>query len=212
MIYQKTGWFVHNVLYPSLTWKRETEEKVIYLTFDDGPIPDVTEWVLEQLEQYQAKATFFCVGDNVRKHPEVFKKLIANGHRVGNHTYNHLKGWVTDNQKYFENIASCRDIISQYTSDTSHLSLFRPPYGQISTKQIKELNEQFDELVMWHVLTCDYDQSMNEEVCLKKSLNLTEAGSIVVFHDSLKAEKNLRYVLPRYLKHFTALGYTFKHL
>lgn len=208
---QKTGYFLHHILYPSLIWKKGTYEKIIYLTFDDGPIPEVTEWVLEQLSVYEAKATFFCVGDNIRKHPEIFKKIIAEKHKVGNHTFNHLKGWSTNNEIFFGNIEECQKIIVNYKDDLIQKPLFRPPHGQLSPKQIAYLKHQYD-IIMWHVLTMDYDNSFHHESCLKNSLKYSEKGSIVVFHDSIKAYKNLKYVLPRYLAHFKKLGYSFHSL
>ncbi len=190
--------------YSDFVWHIPTKEKTIYLTFDDGPIPDVTEWVLDQLALYQAKATFFCIGDNVQKHPDIFQKLLAEGHSIGNHTFNHLKGWSTPNNDYWANIAQCQGVLPT-------TKLFRPPYGRIKLSQAKPLLSQYD-IVMWDVLTGDFEKYLSPERCLKKTLQYTQAGSIVVLHDSLKAWRNMSYVLPRLLEHFAALGYTFAAL
>lgn len=191
--------------YSPFVWEIPTEEPVIYLTFDDGPIPDVTEWVLEQLDIYLAKATFFCIGDNVRKYPELFASLLAKGHSVGNHTFNHLKGWNTDDEAYLENVKQCSEILPVDTS------LFRPPYGRIKLSQARPLLNNYH-VVMWDVLTGDFEKYLSPERCLEKTLKYTKAGSIVVLHDSLKAWRNMSYVLPRMLDHFSSLGYRFEAL
>ncbi|GAB4333545.1 MAG: polysaccharide deacetylase family protein [Flammeovirgaceae bacterium] len=212
MLIHKMGWIFQKLLYPQLTWSRYSDEKVIYLTFDDGPVPDVTEWVLSQLFRYQAKATFFCVGDNIRKYPQIFENILKNGHNIGNHTFNHLNGWKTEKEKYFENIFECQAVISKHCKETKNSKpLFRPPYGRIKKEQIKGLLPQY-EIIMWDVLSGDYRKDISAETCLKKSVKHTENGSIVVFHDSYKAVKNLHYVLPRYLEHFLEKGYSFEGL
>jgi peptidoglycan-N-acetylglucosamine deacetylase len=195
-------------LFPDFWWKMDAGERVIYLTFDDGPIPGVTDWVLETLNQYQAKATFFCVGDNVRKHPQVFEKLIIHGHSVGNHTFNHLNGWNTDTHLYLRNIDLCRESLKQAGSEKL---FFRPPYGRMTRTQSRLVRQHY-QVVMWDVLTGDFDAGISPENCLRKSIQSSQNGSIVIFHDSLKAEKNLRYVLPRYLSHFAGKDYQFKAL
>jgi peptidoglycan-N-acetylglucosamine deacetylase len=199
--------FVLPWLYPGLTWRIPSEDKTIYLTFDDGPVHGPTDFVLETLQPANAKATFFCIGDNVHKHPEVFRKIIANGHRVGNHTFNHLNGWKTQSSAYVDNIQKCADEFAGYGQSTR---LFRPPYGRITREQIKLLR-QF-EIVMWDVLSVDYAKSLSANACLRNTIRATRPGSIVVFHDSYKAEKNMTYALPRYVDHFAAQGYTFKSL
>lgn len=191
--------------YSPFVWEIPTEEPVIYLTFDDGPIPDVTEWVLEQLDAYLAKATFFCIGDNVRKHPDVFASLITKGHSIGNHTFNHLKGWNTEDGTYLENVQRCSDILPVDTY------LFRPPYGRIKLSQARPLLNDYH-VVMWDVLTGDFEKYLSPGRCLEKTLKYTKAGSIVVLHDSLKAWRNMSYVLPRMLEHFAHLGYRFEAL
>lgn len=209
MMLHKMGWLFQKVLYPKLTWSRYTNEKKIYLTFDDGPIPDVTEWVLDVLDQYQAQATFFCVGDNIRKHPQVFEKVLTGGHHVGNHTFNHLTGWKTPLQTYLDNVQQCQAQLSLLPD--SHSKLFRPPHGRITKAQIRHLLPNY-EIIMWDVLSGDFLKDIGQQKCLDTSIKHTEQGSIVVFHDSIKAEHNLRYVLPRYLEHFTSLGYEFAKL
>jgi peptidoglycan/xylan/chitin deacetylase (PgdA/CDA1 family) len=206
------GWLFQKVLYPQLTWSKYSAEKVIYLTFDDGSVPDYTEWVLSQLAVYQAKATFFCVGDNIRKHPKIFQKVLESGHSVGNHTFNHLNGWKTEKEKYIQNVVECQEIMSKHLSYSStQKPLFRPPYGRITKEQIKVLLPHY-EIIMWDVLSGDYSKEISPEICLKKSIQHTENGSIVVFHDSPKAAKNLHYALPRFLEYFLEKGYSFKGL
>lgn len=203
--------FVHKsprllkAFYAPFVWNIPTEEKVIYLTFDDGPIPDVTEWVLEKLENFGAKGTFFCIGDNILKHPDIFAKLIAKGHSIGNHTFNHLKGWNTEDELYWENVAQCRDVLPTQTN------LFRPPYGRIKLSQAKPLLKDYH-IVMWDVLTGDFEKYLSPERCLEKTLQYTRSGSIVVLHDSLKAWRNMSYVLPRMLDYYSNLGFRFEAL
>lgn len=194
-------------LYPNLIWKEKTDAKIIYLTFDDGPIPEVTPWVLEQLKKHNAKATFFCVGDNIRKYPHVFKQVIDGKHAVGNHTFHHLNGWKTDSTSYLKDFLSCEEEIQKHNYSTQ---LFRPPYGRITPRQIKQLNSR--QIVMWDVLSGDFLSRLKPEEVLDKSIKNTQNGSIVVFHDSQKAYKNLAIVLPQYLEHFIQLGYEFHAL
>ena len=210
MMIHKMGWLFQEVLYPSLIWSKYADEKVIYLTFDDGPIPDVTEWVLETLSLYNAKATFFCVGDNVRKHPSVFHQVVDAGHQVGNHTFNHIVGWKNSTSDYLDNIEKCQAIMAHHQPQVLS-TLFRPPHGRITRKQIRALSESY-QIVMWDVLSGDYSAQLPKEQCLKKSIEYTKPGSIIVFHDSIKAEANLRYVLPRYLEYFHKKGFLFKKL
>ncbi|RDC54489.1 polysaccharide deacetylase family protein [Pedobacter chinensis] len=203
--------------YPSLLWNKSRTEKVIYLTFDDGPIPNVTDFVLKTLKAFNAKATFFCIGDNIVKHPEVYAKVINDGHAIGNHTFNHLKGWETDDETYVKNALMCQQLTCT--------SLFRPPYGRIKKSQIKSLqlavsNFQFPvqtansklQIVMWDVLSGDFDTNLTPEKCCRNVIKHTENGSIIVFHDSLKAFDRLEYALPRVLKYFTDKGFTFSTL
>jgi peptidoglycan/xylan/chitin deacetylase (PgdA/CDA1 family) len=209
-----------SIFYPKLTWARRTSEKVLYLTFDDGPIPEVTEYVLDELDKYSAKATFFCVGDNVAKNSQVFKEIINRGHKIGNHTFNHLNGWKHETKSYLENISKGNEIIlgnltpeneGAYLSGTSSKKLYRPPYGKIKKSQIKALTNTY-EIVMWDVLTGDFDKNLSPEKCLHKAIKFTKNGSIIIFHDSLKALPNLQYALPGFLKYFKEAGYRFESL
>jgi peptidoglycan-N-acetylglucosamine deacetylase len=189
-----------------------TESKSLYLTFDDGPMPGPTEFVLSELKRFNAKATFFSIGDNVGKHPGIFEKILAEGHAIGNHTFNHLKGWATPLEKYLDNIKACESQIANHRQPiANHKSLFRPPYGRITLKQIKVLKENY-QIVMWDVLTYDYSKNISRGNCLMGSIKATRPGSIIVFHDSLKAERNLTFVLPKFLDHFSREGYEFKSL
>jgi len=193
-------------------------QPVLYLTFDDGPIPEETDFVLDTLAGTQTTGTFFCVGDNVRKHPDIYQRVLAQGHQVGNHTFNHLKGWQTPLPQYLANIESCHEVMMQHAPQ-AHLPqvqqhnkvLFRPPYGRITFKQAKRLPARY-RVIMWDVLTADYEQNLMPEKCLKNAVKATRPGAIVVFHDSVKSSRNLRYVLPRYIAHFKELGYQFGQL
>lgn len=205
MYFHKTN-FLFRLFYPHFLWIKPPDKKVIYLTFDDGPIPGVTQFVLDALDQYGAKATFFCVGDNVAKHPTVYQQILFAGHAVGNHTFNHLNGWKTDAHSYLSNVEQCSKAMN-----LPQRALFRPPYGRVTKEQQQSILREY-QVVMWDVLTGDFDRNLLPEKCLKKSIKYTEDGSIVIFHDSLKAEQNLRYVLPRYLEHFAKQGYRFEAL
>lgn len=190
-------------LFPGLIWKMTGNRKEIYLTFDDGPIPQVTPWVLDTLRSFDAKATFFCVGDNVRKYPDIYDMVIHAGHTVGNHTLNHLSGWATENITYFHNIRHCARMVNS--------GLFRPPYGKLKPSQAQFLQRHY-RIIMWDVLSGDFDRDIRPEDCAQNVIQHADSGSIVVFHDSLKAEANLRYALPLVLEHFTREGYTFQSL
>jgi peptidoglycan-N-acetylglucosamine deacetylase len=207
MIHRIPVWFQN--LFPKYTWQIESEEKSIYLTFDDGPVPEITEWVLKTLNDYKIEASFFVVGENVSRHPKIFKQIVDQGHAVGNHTFNHVKGWSTSAMSYIKNAEKCSLTIVENGGEFP--KLFRPPHGRIKPSQAKQLREQYD-IVMWNVLSVDYDKSLDKEKCLRNTIGATRSGSIMVFHDSLKAEKNLRYALPKYIEHFLNLGYSFKKL
>lgn len=209
MYWHKTPYWL-KVIYPKLTWQKNREDKVLYLTFDDGPIPIVTEYVLEQLKLYGAKGTFFCVGDNIAKHPHVFQKVIEQGHSIGNHTFNHLKGWGYKDEEYFQNIEECQKIIAKSYVRTQY-PLFRPPYGKITKRQARHIRNKY-EIIMWDVLSGDFDRELDQERCWKKTIQATRNGSIIVFHDNFKAEEKLRYCLPRFLSHFSERGYSFEAL
>jgi len=197
-------------LYPGLQWRIPTVEKEIYLTFDDGPIPGPTEFVLDQLERSHAKATFFCIGENVSRHPKIFQAVARQGHAIGNHTFNHLKGWNYSVAEYLENIRLCQEEFLKSPHSLRRVTLFRPPYGRIKRSQIRALKEY--SIIMWDVLSHDYSATISPEQCLRGTIQATRPGSIIAFHDSLKAEKNMRYTLPRFLEHFTRQGYSFKAL
>ncbi|MBP9688388.1 MAG: polysaccharide deacetylase family protein [Bacteroidia bacterium] len=188
---------------PTLTWRVNTTDKVLYFTFDDGPHPTITPQLLKLLNKYEAKATFFCVGDNVKKYPEIFAQIVANGHTIGNHTYHHLKGWTTTNQKYILDIEAANKIIPS--------TLFRPPYGRITPAQIKLLKGKY-KIIMWSLLTRDYDKNLNPNKALKSLNKLAKPGEIIVFHDSEKAHKNMFVMVEGMLKNFSAKNYSFKSL
>jgi peptidoglycan/xylan/chitin deacetylase (PgdA/CDA1 family) len=190
-------------LLPGLTWRVPGEEKVLYLTFDDGPIPDVTPWVLEQLRSYSAKATFFCVGENAASHPEILAQLLAEGHSIGNHTYHHLNGWATKSGVYLSDVARCAALVPS--------PLFRPPYGRLSPRQLSALHPHY-RIVMWDVLSADFDPAVSPQQCLSNVLNHAGPGSIIVFHDSLKALSRLRYALPAVLDRYSQDGFSFEAL
>ena len=201
----KTPWLLKK-LYPKLVWDAGNTSRCIYLTFDDGPIPIVTPFVLNILKQYNARATFFCIGDNVRKHPDVFEQVKAEGHAIGNHTYNHLKGWDTPDETYLENFLKADELL-----DTE---LFRPPYGRAKKSQVKLLQNAKPGLkvIMWNVLSADFDPGVTPEKCLDNVIKNTRSGDIVLFHDSLKAEERMEYALPRALEYWSKKGYEFKAL
>jgi peptidoglycan/xylan/chitin deacetylase (PgdA/CDA1 family) len=203
-------------LIPSCTWRKEGPEKVIYLTFDDGPHPEITAWVMAELKKHQIKATFFCVGDNLKKFPEVAKNLLTEGHQIGNHTMHHTKGWKHNNGVYLKDIENCeteiREIHEQLDNERAQPLLFRPPYGQIKPSQIKLLRTKGYEIIQWSDLSCDYDKHLNCEKSLSALVKNAKPGSIVVFHDSKKAEHQLKQILPRYLEALLKEGFTFQTL
>lgn len=190
-------------LMPGYLWHVPTVEQVLYLTFDDGPIPEVTPWVLDTLRGHGARATFFCVGQNVERYPDVFRRVLAEGHSVGNHTFNHLNGWHTENRTYFHNIRHCARLVES--------NLFRPPYGRLLPSQRAFLERHY-RIVMWDVLSGDFDPELSAEQCFDNIRSHTQSGSIIVLHDSLKTESKLHGVLPRLLDHFSELGFRFEAL
>jgi peptidoglycan/xylan/chitin deacetylase (PgdA/CDA1 family) len=205
MYFVTSPWWLR-LLYPSLTWHVKQPGKTIYLTFDDGPHETATLFVLEQLRQFNARASFFCIGKNVAMHPVIYQSIIDEGHSVGNHTYRHVNGWKTNDDVYLKEITEASVLIRS--------NLFRPPYGRIKRSQIRKLKIQNSKLkiIMWDVLSGDFDTSLSPEICLGYVLKHTRPGSIIVFHDSTKAWERLRYVLPKVLAHFTKEGYLFKAL
>jgi peptidoglycan/xylan/chitin deacetylase (PgdA/CDA1 family) len=196
------GWI--RKLYWSLNWSIKSKSKSLYLTFDDGPTPEITPWVLNELDKFNAKATFFCIGRNVERHPEIYNDIIARGHAIGNHTYSHLKGWRTNNKEYLSDTM----LAAQYINS----NLFRPPYGKIGQQQIRSLKKAGFKLFMWDVLSEDYNHEISEQQCLNNVLQYTQSGSIIVFHDSVKASKNLYGALPEVLKTFTEQNFVFRKL
>jgi peptidoglycan/xylan/chitin deacetylase (PgdA/CDA1 family) len=201
--------FILPILYPSLTWRIPSTSKELFLTFDDGPVPGPTEFVLDTLRKYDIKATFFCIGDNIKKHSSIFTEIINNGHKVGNHTHNHLNGWRTARSNYVQNVEDCNKQIAEYLPvNAENTRIFRPPYGRITRDQIRSL-ANFN-IIMWDVLAIDYNNGLGTTRCLKNTIGASRTGSITVFHDSYKAEKNLTFALPRYIEHFLSLGFEFK--
>ena len=179
------------------------EEKVLYLTFDDGPIPEVTPWVLDVLRKHGALGTFFVIGKNAEAHPSLLERIRSEGHSIGNHTWDHLNGWKTPARTYLENTDRAQRITGT--------KLFRPPYGRMTGEQARALRGRYD-LVMWDVLSTDFDTRVSGERCLRNVLRHARAGSIIVFHDSVKAEERMRHTLPQVLTHFSKAGYVFKAL
>jgi len=209
-------------LFPAALWKVRTREKILYLTFDDGPIAEVTPLVLDTLKAYDAKATFFCIGKNITANPDIFHRISEEGHTVGNHTQDHLNGWQTENETYIENVEKCAatmGIMMQKSLATSgdsgidieERSFFRPPYGKISPSQYNHLKKHY-KIVMWDVLAFDFDLKVTKEQVLANVLKNASPGSIIVFHDSLKAKEKMLYALPMVLEHYSMLGYRFDTL
>ncbi|MEY3620642.1 MAG: hypothetical protein RLZZ391_1008 [Bacteroidota bacterium] len=195
------------LIYRSCTWRIPTKEKVLYLSFDDGPHPEATPFVLAELAKFNAKACFFCIGKNVELYPSIYSEIIAANHTVGNHTQNHMNGWANSNKDYIESIQKAQTSIQS--------NLFRPPYGRIKFSQIKALSARPDlpqNIVMWDVLSGDFDTHISGEKCAENVIQNAVPGSIIVFHDSAKAMDRLQDALPKVLRHFSNLGYQFKAL
>jgi peptidoglycan/xylan/chitin deacetylase (PgdA/CDA1 family) len=208
----KTPWLFRKI-YPSFIWKMPGENKDLYLTFDDGPNETATPFVLSELRKYNAKATFFCIGKNVQEHPGIYKQVIDEGHKVGNHTQNHLNGWKTNDETYLQNIEEAAKYIDS--------NLFRPPYGRITKFQAKLLQSQIHDgessinkfsfkIIMWSVLSGDFDTALSPAKCLENVLLNAESGAIILFHDSTKAFERMRYALPKTLEYFSERGFQFK--
>lgn len=189
--------------FPNFIWNVPSSEKDIYLTFDDGPIAEVTPFVLKSLSEYKAKATFFCVGQNIENNPEIFEEIKDSGHGIGSHSHNHLSGWTTDNVRYVSNVKKAADL--------SDSILFRPPYGRIKPSQAKTIGKDL-KIVMWDVLSGDFDPHVDAEKCFQNVIQNSKSGSIIVFHDSQKSYSVLKVVLPRVLKYYTDLGYNFRSI
>jgi len=208
-------------IFSNYVWDVSNTENKIYLTFDDGPTPEITEWVLEELKKHNAKATFFCIGNNIVKYPDVFEKVINEGHSIGNHTFNHLNGWKTSTKEYLDNTKLCEEQILKSNPSNSELAkqiynlqskLFRPPYGKIKLSQSKKLRQLGYKIIMWDVLSADFDTFISKEKCFDNVIKNTKSGSIIVFHDSVKAFANLEYSLPKALKYWAAKGFIFERL
>jgi peptidoglycan/xylan/chitin deacetylase (PgdA/CDA1 family) len=202
MFYVTTASWLLKRIYPSALWRMPTREKKVYLTFDDGPHPTATPYVLEQLRAFNAKATFFCLGKNVAQYPELYKRILMAGHATGNHTYNHLNGWKTPDKQYFEDILSARKLIDS--------NLFRPPYGRITRWQLSQLEERPAlqmRAVMWTILSGDFDTSISSERCLENVIRPLMTGAIIVFHDSEKALPHVTATLPKVLSYLEGNGY-----
>ena len=211
-------------MFPNYIWNMPTTNKTLYLTFDDGPTPEITQWALNTLKTFNAKATFFCIGSNIEKHPDIFQIILNEGHGIGNHTHNHLKGWNTKTKTYLENVELCEAIFKTQILNskfqklqskvcklqTANCKLYRPPYGQITPKQGKKLIAKGYKIVMWDVLSFDWDKTVSKADCLNNVISKATDGSIIVFHDSVKAAKNMQYALPKVLEHFNEKGYQFK--
>ena len=198
-----TPWWLRKLYAAGLVWEMPVKGKELFLTFDDGPHPIITPFVLKLLHQYNAKATFFCIGKNVKQYPEIYKQIIDEGHRVGNHTYNHLNGWKNGDAVYIKNV-----LLAQAAIDSK---LFRPPYGRITRFQAQQLKPVFD-IVMWSVLSGDFDTTIDGEKCYSNVVKNTKPGSVIVFHDSDKAFARLEYALPKALEFFAGKGYEMKKI
>ena len=210
LMWVKTNRFV-KWIFRKYIWDIKNSENKIYLTFDDGPIPEVTEWVLETLKQQEVKATFFCIGDNIKKHPAIFQKVIESGHSIGNHTFNHLKGWNSRKEEYIKNTILCEEAINEKTKNLNlKTKIFRPPYGKIKPSQSKILRKMGYKIIMWDVLSVDYDKEISPEQCLENIIKNTVPGSIIACHDSLKAFKNLEYALPKAIEYLKNKGFVFE--
>lgn len=216
-------------IFRNWVWRLPSKEKVLYLTFDDGPTPEITEWTLNELKKYEAKATFFCIGKNIAEHPQIFQKIIDENHAVGNHTNNHLNGWKTNTAAYLQNIEDVEKYFEEYATlkavtlsnstplktssvEGRNLKLFRPPYGRLTLSQSKNIRKMGYKIMMWDVLSADFDPNVSNENCLENVIRNIENGSIIVFHDSVKASEKLKYVLPKVLEYYSFLGYKFNHI
>lgn len=202
MFIEQPPWF-YRALFPGATWRIPSDERCVYLTFDDGPIPEVTPWVLNTLDLYGVKATFFMVGDNVRKHPDVFRQVVERGHAVGNHTFHHIQGIRYDTRGYLADVEQADQLIPGF--------LFRPPHGHMRFPQLLCLRKTH-RIVMWDVVTRDYSPHLTPQQVLDNVKRYTRNGSIIVFHDSLKAERNMRWAMPRAIEWIISQGYTFRKI
>ncbi len=194
-------------LYPAALWHGDREKKKIYLTFDDGPVPEVTEYILDVLSDLDIKATFFCVGDNIRKYPEVFKRIVEEKHGIGNHTFNHLNGWEVSDENYLKNIQLCEEVLC-HNSGIDQIKLFRPPYGKIRKKTLRKIKNEY-KIIMWDVLSYDFSPRVTADKCLEKSIKYTRNGSIIIFHDSTRAFEKNKLIISQYIRHLKSNNYEF---
>jgi peptidoglycan-N-acetylglucosamine deacetylase len=192
--------FFHNYI-----WHITNKKNKVFLTFDDGPTPIITEWTLDQLKKHNAKATFFCLGNNIEKHPEIVKRILSEGHSIGNHSFDHPNGWSTSTSKYVENALQCEEKLNKFNINNS--KLFRPPYGRLKPTQSKALRLLGYKIIMWDILSGDYNIKITPEKCLKNVIDNIESGSIIIFHDSKKAFRNMEYTLPKTLEYLNGKGY-----
>ncbi len=200
-------------IFRNFIWRKSSKEKVLYLTFDDGPTPEITEWALNELKKYEAKATFFCLGKNIAEYPEIFQKIIDENHSLGNHTNNHLNGWKTKNSAYLQNIKDAEKYFEENRkSEIINLKLFRPPYGKITFSQSRKIRKMGYKIIMWDVLSADFDPEISNEKCLENTIRNIQNGSIIVFHDSIKAAEKLKFVLPKVLEYYSAKGFIFSRI
>ncbi|MAM18445.1 MAG: polysaccharide deacetylase family protein [Christiangramia sp.] len=201
-------------LYPKRL-SRLPGKNTIYLSFDDGPIPEVTPWVLQELKKFDATATFFCIGDNVQKHPEIFQQVLDAGHAIGNHTFHHLNGWKTRTSEYLQNTEKAQQLMADYSQHQNQVisaKFFRPPYGKIRNSQASSLVRNGYKIVMWDVISGDYNSQFSAEKCYQNVVQNTVAGSCIVFHDSQKAFPNLQEILPKILQYYAEKGWEFGSL
>ncbi len=205
--------YILQFIFNNWIWRFSTKEKVIYLTFDDGPTPEITDWILNELKKHEAKATFFCIGKNIEKYPKIFRKIVEENHAVGNHTNNHLNGLKTTIEVYLKNIEDSEKILNENLEPNTKISkLFRPPYGRLTLSQAKQIRKKGYQIVMWDVLSADFDLEISKEKCLENVVRNIQNGSVVVFHDSLKAAEKLKFVLPQILEYYTDKGFAFKRI
>lgn len=204
----KTGWLI-KALFKGYVWDIPNHNKTVYLTFDDGPTPEITEWVLDILRLHNIQATFFCIGNNIKNNPDIFKKVVAEGHAIGNHTFNHLNGWENDNKTYFSDLEDCEREITKGLRVENKIKLFRPPYGRIKTSQAREVRKRGYQIIMWDVLSADFDKTITPEKCLENVIKNTREGSVIIFHDSIKAFPNLEYALPKVIEYLKKNNFRF---
>lgn len=203
----KTNWLIKKI-FSGYVWHLPTTKKIVYLTFDDGPTPDITSWTLELLKEYNAKATFFCIGENISENPELYLDILRHDHSIGNHTQNHLNGWHTDIKMYMENVDFCDKAMSELDfNNENSVKLFRPPYGKLKRQQFQQLQQKGYKIIMWDILSADFDTQISPEQCTKNVLKNIRPGSIIIFHDSIKASTNLKFALPKTLNYLKKNGY-----